>query len=85
VKKTKVMIISKKGGEKCKVVINGVLLEQVADYKYLGSWITEDGRCEKEVKTRMAMAKETFWQHKELMRGNLYKQRKESLNGLETC
>jgi len=21
----------------------------IADYKYLGSWITEDGRCEKEV------------------------------------
>jgi len=34
VKKTKVVVISKKGGEKCNVVINGVLLEHVADYKY---------------------------------------------------
>jgi len=65
------MVISNEGDEKCNVLINGVLLEQVADYKYLGSWITEDGRCEKEVKTRIDMAKEAFWQHKELMRGNL--------------
>jgi len=71
VKKTKVMVISKKGGEKCNVVISGGLLGQVADYKYLGSWTTEDRRCENEVKTRIAMAKEAFWHHKELMRGNL--------------
>jgi len=44
VKKTKVMVISKNGGEKCNMVINGVLLEQVADYKFLDSWITADGR-----------------------------------------
>jgi len=59
VKKTNDMVSSKNGGEKCNVVINRVLLEQVADYKYLGSWITEDGRCEKKVKTRIAMAKAT--------------------------
>jgi len=35
----------------------------------LGSWITEDGRCEKEVNTRIAMTNEAFWQHKELMQG----------------
>jgi len=38
----------------------------------LGSWITEeDRRCEKEAETRIALVKEAFWQHKELMRGNL--------------
>jgi len=59
------MVISKKGGENCNVVINKVLLEQVADYKYSGSWITEVGRCE--VRTRIAMAKAAFWHHKKLI------------------
>ena len=40
--------------------VNGKQLEQVQQYKYLGSIITDDGRCEKEVKTRIAVAKEAF-------------------------
>jgi hypothetical protein len=48
-----------------------VKLDQVSQYKYLGSWVTEDGRCEKEVKTRIAMAKDAFWKHKELLKGDL--------------
>jgi len=43
----------------------------VKQYKYLGGLTTEDGRCEKEVRMRIAMAKEAFWQYKELFRGNL--------------
>ena len=69
VEKTKVF--SKIGGEKCNVVINGVVLIHVIGYKYFSCWITEDGRCEQEVKTRIAVAKEAFWYHKELMWGNL--------------
>jgi len=26
-------------------------------YKYIGSWLTEDGRCDLEIKTRIGMAK----------------------------
>jgi hypothetical protein len=39
--------------------------------KYLESSITDDGRCEEEIKIRIPMAKEAFWQHKQLLRGNL--------------
>ena len=46
-------------------------MEQVSQYKYLGSWITEDGRCEQDIKTRIAMAKDAFWKHKEFLRGNI--------------
>ena len=35
-------------------------MEQVKQYKYLGSVISDDGRCEKEVKSRIAVAKEAF-------------------------
>ena len=41
-------------------------LEQVSGYKYLGSWVTEDGKSEKEVKARTGMAKGAFWKLKEL-------------------
>jgi len=71
VKKTKTMAFSKTGNVHCKIVVNGTTLEQVSQYKYLGSWITEDGRCEMDTKTRIAMAKDAFWKHKELLRGNI--------------
>ena len=44
---------------------------KVSHYKYLGSWITDDGRCEEEIRTRIGMAKAAFWQNKEVMRGNI--------------
>jgi len=43
-KKSKTIVISKSGGTQCKIMINGIPLEQVLQYKYLGSWITEDGK-----------------------------------------
>ncbi|KAG1672345.1 Casein kinase II subunit beta [Nymphon striatum] len=46
-------------------------LEQVKQYKYLGTWITEDGRCISEVKRRIAKAKDYFWKCKEFLRSNL--------------
>ena len=48
-------IISMKQGTKCVIVVNGKELEQVSAYKYLGSWLTEDGKSEKEVKARIAL------------------------------
>jgi len=29
-----------------KIIVNSTTLEQVSHYKYLGSWITEDGRTD---------------------------------------
>jgi len=47
-KKTKVKCISRKGGEKKKIYIDAQEVEQVQQFKYLGSMITEDGYCEQD-------------------------------------
>jgi hypothetical protein len=67
VKKSKVMKVSRKGGGQVNLVVEGKKVEQVTKFKYLGSWITEDGRCETEVKARIGMAKEAFSKRKELL------------------
>jgi len=42
-------------------ILDNMILKQVAHYKYLGSWITDDARCDEEIKTRIPMAKVAFW------------------------
>ena len=46
VKKTKIMCISRKGNWRLKIQIDIQLVEQVSEFKYLGSLISEDGYCE---------------------------------------
>ena len=73
IKKTKVIIIGikvKKGGQRG-IMFGSVPLEQVTHFKYLGSWITEGAGCEVDIRARGGMAKEAFWQNKELMRCNI--------------
>ena len=70
VKKTKVMKISKNGGT-MNIMIDDQNVEQVNKFKYLGAWITEDGRCETEIRTRIGMAKDTFSKRKDLLSGGL--------------
>ena len=54
IKKTKEMAVSKKpNSPKINIAIDGQHIEQVTSYMYLGSLITEDGRCEKEIKRRI--------------------------------
>jgi len=67
IKKTKVMRVSRNGGEVVNIVINGNRVEQVKSFKYLGSTMAEDGRCETEIKVRCALAKEAFSRRKELL------------------
>jgi len=43
VKKTKVMCISHKGNNKLKIYVDGQQVEQVSQFRYLGSLISEDG------------------------------------------
>jgi hypothetical protein len=57
--KTKIMSIGKEPKE-LSLNIEGQIIEQVKTYRYLGQTITEDARCEKEIKTRIAMAKKAF-------------------------
>jgi hypothetical protein len=71
IKKTKVLRISRKEGKPMTVNINGNKLEQVTQFCYLGSIITEDCRCHAEIKKRIAMGKEAFNKRGELMRGKL--------------
>ena len=75
-KKTMVMVMGTKTDTKCDIKIDGLTLEQVKKYKYLGSWITEDVRCDTEINTRIAMAKAAFWQNKEIMRRNIRQETK---------
>ena len=82
IKKTKVMVVTTKVTEVINVVVKGLKLEQVEEYKYLGSWITSDNDNKKEIKTRIGMAKGAFWKQKELMRGNWNIKLKERLLNL---
>jgi len=59
-RKTKVMCISHKGKSKVKIFINGQQMEQVSQFNYLGSTISDDGYSDKEIKSRTAMAKRAF-------------------------
>jgi hypothetical protein len=78
-KKTKVMRVSRKTGGKLNITINGNMIEQVQSFKYLGSTMTEDGRCESEVKIRIALAKEAFSKRKELLTKKFKKRVKKKL------
>ena len=61
IKKTKTMVVSKKpNSAKINIAIDGQHIEQVTSYMYLGILITEDGRCEKEIKIRILIALATF-------------------------
>jgi len=57
--KTKVMRISRQPFP-VKIIIDQKQLENVEYFKYLGSILTNDGRCTCEIKCRIAMAKASF-------------------------
>jgi hypothetical protein len=59
VEKTKVMRISRQPLP-VKFMIDQKQLENVESLKYLGSMLTNDGRCTCDIKSRIAMAKAEF-------------------------
>lgn len=67
IKKTKTMVISKAEDKIVEIEIGQCKVEQVKQFKYLGAIITEDGRCEKEIKSRIAMAKQAFTRKKNIL------------------
>jgi hypothetical protein len=79
VKKTKTMLVSKGTGGTVNIVIDGQVVEQVKKFKYLGAMISEDGRCETEVKVRIGMAKDAFNKRRELLRRNMSLRVKKSI------
>ena len=67
VKKTKVMKTRKIPGEEFTIFLEGKQLSQESHFNYLGSLITQDGSCDKEIRWRMARAKNAFSKRKELL------------------
>src|SRR5688572_736253 len=63
VKKTKVMVMGgdrvENGAQAC-LTLDGVQLEQVTRFKYLGSWISEDARREEDIRARVRIARTAF-------------------------
>src|ERR1043165_9471561 len=72
--KTKTMRIGRGEEEiEVKITINGEEVEQVKSFCYLGSVITTDARCHKDIKRRIALGRKAFTNRGELMRGGLSK------------
>ena len=68
--KTKVMRISRQPSP-VTIRIDQKQLENVECFKYLGSMLTNDGRCTCEIKCRIAMAKAAFSKKKTLFTSKL--------------
>ena len=58
--KTECMVMSKRSAPTCNISIGNETIQQVNKFKYLGSTITEDGRCESEIKQRIGIARSAF-------------------------
>ena len=62
------MVITKKQCiPNCNIVVNGTCLKQVNEFKYLGTLITVDERCIREVKCRIAQTKAAFHKLKHIL------------------
>src|SRR6476619_4200432 len=71
IKKTKTVVVSRNGGERLNITVNGQSVEQVSKFRYLGSLISEDDRCLDDVKARIGLAKDAFNKRKELYSRNI--------------
>ena len=49
-----------------RISVNGQILEQVTEFKYLGSVLCKSGRCLTEIRARIGMARNAFLKRKEL-------------------
>jgi len=66
-------------GRKLRIAVNGKELESVTQFCYLRSMVTEDCRCECEVRRRIALAMEAFNKKKDLMCGSISLQLKKRI------
>jgi len=60
-------------------------LEQIHEFCYLGSLLTENAHCYKEIKKRIAIAKAAFTRRGELLRGNISKDLKKRMVKALVC
>jgi len=68
---TKVMCTSNKGRTKVSIYIDGQQIEQVREFRYLGSLISDDGYCVKEIASRIGIAKKVFKKKRKLLTGKM--------------
>ena len=71
VKKAKTMVVPRDIGRSMQIMVDGEQVEQVKQFKYLGTWLTEDSRSSVDVKCRIALAKFAFTSRKELFTSRL--------------
>jgi len=55
-----------------KIVIDGHLVEQVSEFRYLSSLISENRYCEKEIRNRIAIGKKIFMDKKRLFTSHFF-------------
>ena len=69
VSKTECMVVSKRNERvRCDLDLDGCRIKQVDQFCYLGSWITSDGRCNREIEYRIGEAKRGFDEMKSLLK-----------------
>jgi len=62
------MVISKSSvTPSCNITVNGDKLKQVDQFIYLGSLISQNGRCDKEIKRRIGISKNIFHSMKKVL------------------
>ncbi|KAI8493069.1 hypothetical protein Bbelb_290730 [Branchiostoma belcheri] len=71
--KTKIMKVKNKSTSKTS--IRGQELEEVQDFKYLGSYISADSNIEKEVSTRLGLAAQAFTKLRNVWKSSALKQK----------
>ena len=59
-KKTECMAVSKRESLACALKIEDDTIKQVHKFNYLGSLLTENGKCDEEIKRRIGMANDAF-------------------------
>ena len=64
--KTEVMVVAK-DPERCSIQLNDILINQTDTFTYLGTLITEDGRCTKEIKCRIGQSETAFNDFKNIL------------------
>ena len=71
IKKTEVVVSSKSiDPPQCNIILDGTPIKQSNSFVYLGSMITHDARCNKEIEKRIIIAKNAFSSMKTLLTNN---------------
>ena len=75
------MKISRTGEEETPINIGGRKIEAVTTFNYLGVMFQSNNKEDTEVRRRIGMAKQAFWQNKILLRGDLSQKLKKKILG----